>query len=93
MASIFDVSKYILAHFDQPISPRKLQKLTYLSQGWSLALTGQPIFPEDFEAWKHGPINRELFNALRGIHSIDGTDGLSTPSPDRDKRFGLRNNE
>lgn len=41
----FDVSKYILAHFDQPISPHKLQKLTYLSQGWSLALTGQPIFP------------------------------------------------
>lgn len=93
MASIFDVSKYILAHFDQPISPHKLQKLTYLSQGWSLALTGQPIFPEDFEAWKHGPINRELFNTLRGIHSIDGTDGSSTLSPDRAKNFGLRNNE
>lgn len=31
MASIFDVSKYILAHFDQPISPHKLQTLTYLS--------------------------------------------------------------
>lgn len=63
MTSIFDVSKYILAHFNQPISPRKLQKLTYLSQGWSLALTDEPIFSEDFEAWKHGPINRELFNA------------------------------
>ena len=93
MASIFDVSKYILAHFDQPISPHKLQKLTYLSQGWSLALTGQPIFPEDFEAWKRGPINRELFNALRGIYSIDGTNRSSTPSPDQAKSFGLRNNE
>lgn len=93
MASIFDVSKYILAHFDQPISPHKLQKLTYLSQGWSLALTDKPIFSEDFEAWRHGPINRELFNTLRGIHSIDGTDGSSTPSPDRAKSFSLRNNE
>lgn len=77
MTSIFDVSKYILEHFDQPISPRKLQKLTYLSQGWSLTLTGKPIFSEDFEAWKHGPINRELFNTLRGIHSIDGTNRSS----------------
>jgi len=91
MASIFDVSKYILEHFDQPISPHKLQKLTYLSQGWSLALTDKPIFSEDFEAWAHGPINRELFNTLRGIHSINGTDGSSTPSPDRAKSFGLRN--
>lgn len=46
MASIFDVSKYILAHFDQPISPHKLQKLTYLSQGWSLALTDDRLIME-----------------------------------------------
>lgn len=26
MASIFDVSKYILAHFDQPISPHKVEQ-------------------------------------------------------------------
>lgn len=26
MASIFDVSKYILAHFDQPISPPQAPK-------------------------------------------------------------------
>lgn len=93
MASIFDVSKYILEHFDQPISPHKLQKLTYLSQGWSLALTGQPIFSEDFEAWEHGPINRELFNTLRGIYSIDGTNRSATSSPDRAKSFGLRNSK
>jgi uncharacterized phage-associated protein len=34
----------------------KLQKLLYYSQAWHLALTGKPIFSEDFEAWVHGPV-------------------------------------
>lgn len=68
--TIFDAAKYILANFDYAISPCKLQRLAYLSQGWALALLDEPIFPEDFEAWKHGPVARDLFRAHRGMYSI-----------------------
>jgi toxin-antitoxin system, antitoxin component, xre family len=88
MATIFDASKHILADFDYPISTRKLQKLAYFSQGWALALVGEPIFSEDFEAWKHGPVARELFNAHRGMYSIDEEElakGDAGNLSDRDK--------
>ena len=38
------------------ISPMKLQKLLYYSQGFALAILGRPLFEEDFEAWDYGPV-------------------------------------
>jgi uncharacterized phage-associated protein len=34
----------------------KLQKLLYYAQAWRLALRGEPLFAEDFQAWVHGPV-------------------------------------
>lgn len=34
----------------------KLQKLAYYAQAWQIALHGQPLFGEDFQAWVHGPV-------------------------------------
>lgn len=34
---------------------KKLQKLLYYTQAWSLVLRGKPMFSEKFEAWIHGP--------------------------------------
>lgn len=34
----------------------KLQKLLYYAQAWYLALKGQELFGEDFQAWVHGPV-------------------------------------
>ena len=38
------------------VTPLKLQKLLYYCQGYALALTGKPLFPEPIEAWKYGPV-------------------------------------
>lgn len=70
MANVHDVAAYIVASFANPISTMKLQKLCYMSQGWSLALTGKALFPEEFEAWKNGPVNFELFDEHRGSYSV-----------------------
>lgn len=70
MASIFDVAECILENFPNGVSTRKLQKLCYFSQGWSLGLFGEEIFPEDFEAWQHGPVCRALFNSHRQKYSV-----------------------
>lgn len=54
----------------------KLQKLAYYSQAHSLASTGLSLFPEDFEAWRNGPVALELFNRHRGKFIIHRNDLL-----------------
>jgi uncharacterized phage-associated protein len=44
----------------------KLQKLCYYAQAWSLAWDGEPLFPEDFQAWAGGPVCYELYDRHRG---------------------------
>jgi uncharacterized phage-associated protein len=63
----FDVANYFiwLANHDfsdiSDFSPMKLQKVTFIAQGWYLGLYGEPLFPEDFQAWKYGPVNPPLY--------------------------------
>jgi len=69
MATVFDVAKYIL-HKKGEMSTWKLQKLCYYSQAWTLAWTGKPLFEEDFQAWRNGPVCPELFHEHKGLFSI-----------------------
>jgi len=47
--------------FDESPSPMKLQKLCYYAQGFALA-EGEGLFPEDFQAWQHGPVVKSLYH-------------------------------
>lgn len=54
-----EVAKYLLGLSDpneHDITNMKLQKLLYFAQGLFLALKGKPIFKEEIQAWKHGPV-------------------------------------
>lgn len=73
MATIFDVSKYILSSMGS-MSTWKLQKLCYYSQAWALAWSEVPLFDEDFEAWANGPVCRELFVQHRGKFIVEFSD-------------------
>lgn len=42
----------------------KLQKLLFYSQAMHLAVTDQPLFTERIEAWKFGPVVREVYNQV-----------------------------
>lgn len=59
--------------FDESPSPMKLQKLCYYAQGYLLA-QGHELFPEDFQAWQHGPVIPSLYQRYRdfGWRSISG---------------------
>lgn len=37
------------------LTNKKLQKLLYYSQAWSLVVKNKQLFKEDFQAWVHGP--------------------------------------
>lgn len=71
MPRIDDVAAYVIEQFQDPISTMKLQKLCYMAQGWALAITDEPLFDEDFQAWKNGPVSYRLFDQHRGRFLVD----------------------
>ncbi len=44
-----------------PCDQMKLYKLVYYAHGWYLGNCHQELFPEDVEAWPHGPVVRDLY--------------------------------
>lgn len=70
-ASVGNVARQILAEAGAPVSTMKLQKLCYFAQGWTLAWTnGLPLFEEDFQAWRDGPVCYELFRRHQGRYAV-----------------------
>lgn len=80
MPSIIDVAKFVLdesAGTRRPeVSTMKLQKICYFVQGWHLAINnGQPMFADDFHAWKYGPVCPELYELSSG-KALTDTDSV-----------------
>lgn len=73
MATVFDTARYILEKCGT-LSTMKLQKLCYYAQAWSLVWDDQPLFNEEFEAWRNGPVCNELFQATKGQFSVNAED-------------------
>lgn len=44
---------------------KKLQKLCYYAYAWNLALKGEKLFKERFQAWVHGPVSPQLYKKYR----------------------------
>lgn len=59
MTTIYDVAKWFLSK--KSMTHKKLQKLCYYAQAWSMALFNHPLFAEDFQAWVHGPVAPALY--------------------------------
>ena len=73
MSNVFTVAKYILQQ-KGAMSSMKLQKLCYYAQAWSLVWDDAPLFDEDFQAWRNGPVCYELYNLHRGQFSVHASD-------------------
>ncbi len=50
---------------DALISHLKLQKLLYILHGWHLAITDEPAFEDEVEAWAYGPVVRKVYKAFK----------------------------
>ena len=52
----------------------KLQKLIYILYARYLAIAGEAMFPERFEAWEHGPVLSGIYQVFKdyGAEPIDG---------------------
>lgn len=87
MTTVHDMADYIIVKLDEAkigLSILKLQKLVYYAQGWRFALAGKSLFPGKFQAWVHGPVNRQLYDRFAVTHSMYDMLGLGDVRPDFD---------
>ena len=71
--SINDVVDYVIGRFvDEPnsLSLLKLQKLAFYLQAWHIAFGRGPLFDGKFQAWVHGPVNRQIYDRFKDSHSL-----------------------
>ena len=68
------------------LTQMQLQKLVYISHGWCLAITGQPLTIEMPQAWDYGPVYPELYDHTKYF----GKSAIGrpiTPDDERAARF------
>jgi uncharacterized phage-associated protein len=46
-----------------------LLKILYFAHAWHLAKFDSPLVGQPFEAWKHGPVSRVVYEQLKGLGS------------------------
>lgn|SRR5690606_32650543 len=71
------VANYFLDRSDErgiEISTMTLLKVLYFAHGWHLAKHQKPLVAQPFEAWKHGPVIRVVYDQLKqwGAKPIQG---------------------
>ena len=62
------IANYFLdraSHRGLEITVMTLLKVLYFAHGWHLARYEKPLVGQPFEAWKHGPVNRVVYDQLR----------------------------
>ena len=52
---------------DEAITNKKLQKLLYYAQAWSVVINKHPLFKDKIEAWVHGPASRSVYFNFRNF--------------------------
>lgn len=64
------VANYLLdraQHRGVDVTVMTLLKVLYFAHGWHLAKFGRPLVAQPFEAWQHGPVNRVVYDQLKGL--------------------------
>lgn len=67
--SVYDVANWFVKNGAN--IHKKIQKLCYYAQAWSYVINNAPMINSGFEAWVHGPVNRQLWDKLKGYGYCD----------------------
>ncbi len=97
MTKALDVARYLLRiaaptedEDSDYLTHLRLQKLLYYAQAWHLAAYDKPLFAGTIEAWRNGPVVRELYPSFSQYKSnvIPPSEGDDAPElSERDKFF------
>ena len=83
MVDILDAARYLIflsyGRKKYSLTPLKLQKLLYLTQGWSYVWDNKPAFVDGFCAWQYGPVNERVYETFKkyGRSEIPEVEGCS----------------
>ena len=56
---------HITRKHNMGLTPMQVLKLVYISHGWMLGLHRQPLFGENVEAWKYGPVVPSVYHKYK----------------------------
>ena len=68
MYSVFDIAAYFIKKSiaeRRPLTPIQIMKLCYFAHGYKLAIDKKPLVDETLQAWKYGPVFKDLYHALK----------------------------
>ncbi|MFP6060609.1 Panacea domain-containing protein [Helicobacter pylori] len=73
MVNTLELAKYILKHSNKELSNLELQKTLYFTELDYIKKFDKHLVSDDFEAWKYGPVAREVYYKYRnyGANPID----------------------
>lgn len=76
MAETLAVAKFLnelhVKKHGNAMDQMKMHKMMYFSQRESLMIFGSPLFDEEFEAWKYGPVLIGVRNEYQTGHMFEG---------------------
>ena len=74
-----------------PLTNMKLQKLLYYAQGAFLGITGQPLFSDEIEAWKYGPVVPAVYQRFNkfGNRDIEPDTAVSVTQTSTNEETGI----
>ena len=71
------------------LTPMQVLKLVYISHGWMLGLHQRPLFNENVEVWKFGPVVPGVYHKYKKFRA----DQIKSPGKDHEKDMeGLKRN-
>lgn len=71
MESVDDVAAAIIEEMGV-IDTFSLQKLLYYTQSWTIAVSNSPLFSDEIQAWKNGPVVKSVFQKHEGTRTVSG---------------------
>jgi len=80
MANVFKVAEFFITWANDSsghMTNLWLNKLLYFAQGQYLARESSPLFAEQIQAWKHGPVVPEVYHKYK----VCGDAPIPTPEP------------
>ena len=90
MEKILNAAQYLFEEYKklavETIDQMKLHKLLYFAQRESFAITGKPLFSEELEGWKYGPVSPKV----RAYFTEDGI-AAPTEEPSLEGAYILKN--
>ena len=79
-----NVARYICDEYrkmsGEAIDEMKLHKLLYFSQRESFAVTGEPLFRDDFQGWRYGPVCVAVRNGFCQGEMVGESSGILSES-------------